>query len=86
MNWVEAEVDLALSRAATDKQNPLLFIPVLAAHSAGSSALPPFGAAIGMRVEDVYTQNRRLCVRLHDIGRTFEPGGEPLAAGDACAG
>jgi WD40 repeat protein len=42
INWVEAEVDLALSRAATDKQNPLLFIPVLAAESAGSKALPPF--------------------------------------------
>jgi hypothetical protein len=26
------------------------------------------GAAIGMRVEDVYTQNRRLWVRLHDKG------------------
>ncbi len=42
MNWVEAEVDLALSRATTDKQNPLLFIPALAAESEGSSALPPF--------------------------------------------
>ena len=42
MNWVEAEVDLALSRATTDKQSPLLFIPVLADKSAGSSALPPF--------------------------------------------
>ncbi|HKN26897.1 MAG TPA: TIR domain-containing protein [Roseiarcus sp.] len=42
MNWVEAEVDLALSRAAADKQNPLLFIPVLAAESAGSKGLPPF--------------------------------------------
>ena len=26
------------------------------------------GAAIGMRVEDVYTQNRRLWVRLHEKG------------------
>jgi integrase len=26
------------------------------------------GAAIGMRVEDVFTQNRRLCVRLHEKG------------------
>jgi integrase len=26
------------------------------------------GAAIGMRVEDVYTQNRRLWVRLLDMG------------------
>ncbi len=42
MNWVESEVDLALSRATTDKQNPLLFIPVLATTGAGSSALPPF--------------------------------------------
>ena len=42
MNWVEAEVDLALSRATTDKQSPLLFIPVLADKSAGSKALPPF--------------------------------------------
>jgi hypothetical protein len=42
MNWVEAEVDLALSRATTDKPNPLLFIPVLAAESAGSKALPAF--------------------------------------------
>ena len=42
MNWVEAEVDLALSRATTSKPNPLLFIPVLDAKSQGSSALPPF--------------------------------------------
>jgi len=42
MNWVEAEVDVALSRATTDKPNPLLFIPILAAESAGSKALPPF--------------------------------------------
>ena len=42
MNWVEAEVDLALSRATTQKPNPLLFIPVLAAESAGSKSLPPF--------------------------------------------
>ena len=42
MNWVEAEVDLALTRATTDKDNPLLFIPVLAAESKGPSALPPF--------------------------------------------
>lgn len=27
------------------------------------------GAALGMRVEDVYTQNRRLWVRLHEKGR-----------------
>ena len=26
------------------------------------------GAAIGMRVEDVYTQNRRLWVRVHEKG------------------
>ena len=26
------------------------------------------GAAIGMQVDDVYTQNRRLCVRLHEKG------------------
>lgn len=26
------------------------------------------GAAVGMRVEDVYTQNRRLWVRLHEKG------------------
>ena len=42
MNWVEAEVDLALSRATTMKPNPLLFIPALAAESKGSGALPPF--------------------------------------------
>jgi hypothetical protein len=42
MNWVEAEVDLALSRATTSKPSPLLFIPVLDAKSKGSSALPPF--------------------------------------------
>jgi hypothetical protein len=42
MNRVEAEVDLALSRATTDERNPLLFIPALAADSAGSKALPPF--------------------------------------------
>ncbi len=42
MNWVEAEVELALSRATTSKPSPLLFIPVLDAKSQGSSALPPF--------------------------------------------
>ena len=26
------------------------------------------GAALGMAVEDVYTQNRRLCVRLREKG------------------
>src|SRR5579871_1712798 len=31
MNWVEAEVELALSRATTGKPSPLLFIPALAA-------------------------------------------------------
>jgi TIR domain len=40
MNWVEAEVRVALSRANADKD--FLFIPALAADSAGSSALPPF--------------------------------------------
>jgi len=40
MNWVEAEVRVALSRANTNKD--FLFIPALAAESAGSSALPPF--------------------------------------------
>jgi hypothetical protein len=40
MNWVEAEVRVALSRANADKG--FLFIPALAAESAGSSALPPF--------------------------------------------
>ena len=40
MNWVEAEVRVALSRATADKD--FLFIPALAADSAGSSALPPF--------------------------------------------
>ena len=42
MNWVEAEVDLALSRATTSKPSPLLFIPVLDANSEGSKALPAF--------------------------------------------
>jgi monovalent cation:H+ antiporter-2, CPA2 family len=42
MNWVDAEVDLALSRAITRKPSPLLFIPVLAAESGGSGAVPPF--------------------------------------------
>ena len=42
MNWVEAEVDLALSRATTSKPNPLLLIPVLDAESQGPSGLPPF--------------------------------------------
>ena len=42
MNWVEAEVDLALSRATTSKPNPLLFIPALDEKSGGSNALPPF--------------------------------------------
>jgi WD40 repeat protein len=40
MNWVEAEVRVALSRANADAG--FLFIPALAADSAGSSALPPF--------------------------------------------
>lgn len=40
MNWVEAEVRVALSRANTDKG--FLFVPALAAESAGSNALPPF--------------------------------------------
>jgi hypothetical protein len=39
MNWVEAEVRVALSRATTDKD--FLFIPVLAAER-GANALPPF--------------------------------------------
>jgi WD40 repeat protein len=39
MNWVEAEVRIALSRATTDKD--FLFIPVLAAER-GANALPPF--------------------------------------------
>jgi TIR domain len=43
INWVEAEVDLALSRASADKSFP--FIPVLAAESAGVRALPPFTRA-----------------------------------------
>ena len=42
MNWVEAEVELAISRATTGKPRPLLFIPALAAESKGSGALPPF--------------------------------------------
>jgi hypothetical protein len=42
MNWAEAEVDLAISRATTGKPNPLLFIPALAAESKGSAALPAF--------------------------------------------
>jgi hypothetical protein len=40
VNWVEAEVRVALSHATADKD--FLFIPALAADSAGSSALPPF--------------------------------------------
>ncbi|MFL5282347.1 MAG: toll/interleukin-1 receptor domain-containing protein [Rhodopila sp.] len=41
INWVEAEVRLALSRATSgDAQFP--FIPVIAADAAGSSALPGF--------------------------------------------
>jgi hypothetical protein len=42
VNWVDAEVDLALSRATTAKPYPLLFISALAAESKGSAALPPF--------------------------------------------
>ena len=42
MNWVEAEVDLAISRATTGKPHPLLFIPALSAESKGPNALPPF--------------------------------------------
>ncbi len=40
MNWVDAEVRLALSRAVVDRS--FLFIPVLAAQSGGLNALPPF--------------------------------------------
>ena len=40
INWVDAEVGVALSRATTDKS--FLFIPALAADSAGSNALPAF--------------------------------------------
>jgi hypothetical protein len=42
MNYVKAEVDLALSRAITGEPALLLFIPVLAKESLGSKALPPF--------------------------------------------
>ena len=42
MNWVDAEVELALSRATTGKPKPFLFIPVLAAEGGGADALPPF--------------------------------------------
>jgi hypothetical protein len=42
MNWVRAEVDLALARATTNKPRPLLFIPALTAVTEGSTALPPF--------------------------------------------
>jgi len=40
VNWVEAEVDLALSRATTSPE--FLFIPIIAKESAGSAALPAF--------------------------------------------
>ena len=40
LNWVQAEIDVALSRSVEDEL--FLFIPVLAADSAGSRALPPF--------------------------------------------
>ena len=49
MNWVEAEVRVALSRATADEG--FLFIPALAADSAGSSALPPF-AKLSQGVRD----------------------------------
>jgi monovalent cation:H+ antiporter-2, CPA2 family len=42
MNWVDAEIDLALSRATTSNPSPLLFIPVLAAEVKGFAALPAF--------------------------------------------
>ncbi len=42
MNWVDAEVELAISRTTTSKPKPLLFIPVLAAEGSGAEALPPF--------------------------------------------
>jgi len=42
MNWVDAEVELAVSRTTTGKPKPLLFIPVLAAEGRGADALPPF--------------------------------------------
>src|SRR5271156_4416301 len=42
LNWVDAEVELAIPRATTSNPRPLLFIPVLAAGGGGSDALPPF--------------------------------------------
>src|SRR5207253_1748132 len=40
VNWVEAEVEVALSRATTSPAFP--FIPIIAKESQGSSALPAF--------------------------------------------
>ncbi len=56
-NWVEAEVRVALSRAHVDKG--FLFIPALAAESAGSSALPPF-AKLYQGVRDPLGQGEEL--------------------------
>jgi hypothetical protein len=57
INWVEAEVRVALSRAITDKS--FLFIPVLAAESTGASALPPF-AKLYQGVHDPLGKNEEL--------------------------
>jgi TIR domain len=47
MNWVDTEVDLALSRATTDKQNPLLFIPALAAETNSKACSLPQASSRG---------------------------------------
>jgi hypothetical protein len=40
INWVEAEVEVAVSRATTSSKFP--FIPIIAKESEGSNALPAF--------------------------------------------
>ncbi|MBV8105584.1 MAG: TIR domain-containing protein [Hyphomicrobiales bacterium] len=64
MNWVEAEVRVALSRANTNKD--FLFIPALAADSAGSSALPSF-AKLYQGVRDPLSDGEELAKLLKAV-------------------
>jgi WD40 repeat protein len=66
MNWVDVEVRTALSRAATDKD--FLFIPALAAESAGPSALPPF-AELHQGVRDPLGEGEELAKLLKAVLR-----------------
>jgi hypothetical protein len=66
MNWVEAEVRVALSRVNTDES--FLFIPTLAPESAGSSALPPF-AKLYQGVRDPLGDGKELAKLLKAVLR-----------------